>query len=169
MRVRGSHARQGLAESRSDPWWGVRASRVLNIVPEICRARAGPVGGSNYVSLARVIYIRAPSRAGRFAANHSHCAAAAGSRRPGSARKQLSRPESRAARLDEDDETESSTRFRSEPLRLRQRDLVDALSGRQERDEEVEAPFSLLRRANGGPVNQTELKGRPLRTFLSGS
>ena len=55
----------------------------------------------------------------------------------------MSRPDSRDVRLDEDDETESSTRFRSEPLRLRQRDLVDALSGRQERLEEVEAALAL--------------------------
>ena len=82
-------------------------------------------------------------------------AAAACSRRPASARMQMSRSDSRAARLDEDDEMESSTRFRSHSLRLRQRDLDDAPSGRQERDEEVEAPFSLLRRANGGPVKQS--------------
>ena len=56
---------------------------------------------------------------------------------------QMSRSDSRAARLDEDDETESSTRFRSDSLRLRKRDLVDALSGRQEGDEEVEAALSL--------------------------
>ena len=84
-----------------------------------------------------------PSRAGRFSVNHSHGVAAAGSRRPASARMQMSRSDSRAARLDEDDETESSTRFRSDSLRLRKRDLVDALSGRQEGDEEVEAALSL--------------------------
>ena len=49
-----------------------------------------------------------------------------------------------AARLDEGDETESSTRFRSDSLRLRQRDLDDAPSGRQERDEEVEATLLSL-------------------------
>ena len=95
-------------------------------------------------------------------------AAAACSRRPASARMQMSRSDSRAARLDEDDEMESSTRFRSRSLRLRQRDLDDAPSGRQERDEEVEAALLSLEKSQRRPC-QTELKGRPLRTFLSGS
>ena len=71
---------------------------------------------------------------------------------------QMSRSDSRAARLDEDDETESSTRFRSDSLRLRQRDLDDAPSGRQERDEEVEAALLSLEKSQRRPC-QTELKG----------
>ena len=70
----------------------------------------------------------------------------------------MSRSDSRAARLDEDDEMESSTRFRSHSLRLRQRDLDDAPSGRQERDEEVEAALLSLEKSQRRPC-QTELKG----------
>ena len=53
---------------------------------------------------------------------------------------------------------ESSTRFRSHSLRLRQRDLDDAPSGRQERDEEVEAALLSLEKSQRRP-SQTNRMG----------
>ena len=159
MRARCSHAHQRRAEGRSDPWWGKRAPRVLSLSLQFSPARAGSRWQvSKNPGQCRTNYSSPGLKQRSGELNIHKVAAAACSRRPASARMQMSRSDSRAARLDEDDEMESSTRFRSHSLRLRQRDLDDAPSGRQERDEEVEAALLSLEKSQRRPC-QTELKG----------
>ena len=156
MRARCSHAHQRRAEGRSDPWWGKRAPRVLSLSPVFTCARARSVCGfAKNPGQCRTNYSSPGLKQRSGELNIHKVAAAACSRRPASARMQMSRSDARAARLDEDDEMESSTRFRSHSLRLRQRDLDDAPSGRQERDEEVERrPCSLLKRPTEAQSNR---------------